>query len=537
MSERAGLPPTTDAFGISRRGFLGASGAAGAVALTGRRASRALERIGKDERADVAIVGAGIAGLVAARALRAGGLDVLVLEASDHAGGRVASGDGDLPIDPAVPATHDSVVHLAEAIGLRTRSVTSSGKRVILHRRERRLGEGSSISGDAALDREIGVALSRLNLMAAEVDPAAPWAKPNAEARDATAFGTWIAANVRRGPAEDFMTLITRVLWAAEPAELSLLHVLATIAGAGGVSHLLNASLAPGFRGPVLAPTPGHHSAGRGCQACRSHDQPWVSIRRGDVPSERVRIQGGPAGLVDRLVKSASASLRSPAPVQTIVQGDAGVTLEGPDFRVTAGRALVAVPMSSLTRVEFQPALTADESGLRLSGGDVVTLVCHYDRPFWEGNGLSGLALSTSGPLTLGQARRNGGEGVIVSHACGAAARSWLEHGGTSVGDALGALADWFGPEAAEPRDAVLTDWRDSPWHGVGWGLVAPPGTVTSTVRASRRRHDRVHWAGAERSATWAGWLEGAVRSGEGAAREVLAALGERPSAGIGAEL
>lgn len=38
---------------------------------------------------DVAVIGAGFAGLTAARALRDGGADVLVLEAQDEPGGRV----------------------------------------------------------------------------------------------------------------------------------------------------------------------------------------------------------------------------------------------------------------------------------------------------------------------------------------------------------------------------------------------------------------------------------------------------------------
>ena len=51
-----------------------------------------------------------------------------------------------------------------------------------------------------------------------------------------------------------------------------------------------------------------------------------------------------------------------------------------------------------------------------------------------------------------------------------------------------------------------------------------PPGALTSYGPALRAPVGRIHWAGSERATAMHGLMEGAVRSGERTAAEVLAA-------------
>jgi monoamine oxidase len=51
---------------------------------------------------------------------------------------------------------------------------------------------------------------------------------------------------------------------------------------------------------------------------------------------------------------------------------------------------------------------------------------------------------------------------------------------------------------------------------------LAGPGVYTAVGPALRKPVGRIHWAGTETSTYWNGYMDGAVRSGERAAREVL---------------
>ena len=52
-----------------------------------------------------------------------------------------------------------------------------------------------------------------------------------------------------------------------------------------------------------------------------------------------------------------------------------------------------------------------------------------------------------------------------------------------------------------------------------------PPGRLERLRTALREPVGRIHWAGTETSEVWNGYMDGAVRSGERAAREVRSEL------------
>jgi monoamine oxidase len=89
----------------------------------------------------------------------------------------------------------------------------------------------------------------------------------------------------------------------------------------------------------------------------------------------------------------------------------------------------------------------------------------------------------------------------------------------------LNQLVSWFGPQAANPRTYLETDWNAEEWSaGCPVGLLAP-GVLTAFGPALRAPVGRLHWAGTETSTYWNGYMDGAVRSGKRAAREALAQL------------
>src|SRR5688572_11201867 len=138
-----------------------------------------------EREADVVVVGAGLAGLSAARTLRAAGLDVVVLEARDRVGGRTLNepiGDGKVVEIGAqwVGPTQDRVLALIAELGLETFPSYSTGRNIF-----ERGGKISNYSGTIPRTNpvglaEVGIAMKRLNLMAAKVPLEAPWTAPNA---------------------------------------------------------------------------------------------------------------------------------------------------------------------------------------------------------------------------------------------------------------------------------------------------------------------------------------------------------------------
>ena len=87
----------------------------------------------------------------------------------------------------------------------------------------------------------------------------------------------------------------------------------------------------------------------------------------------------------------------------------------------------------------------------------------------------------------------------------------------------LGSSARYFGPEAARPREYVEKDWMAEAFTRGCYGAHFAPGMWTSYGGALRQSVGRIHWAGAETSPVWNGYLEGAVRTGEQVAARVLA--------------
>jgi monoamine oxidase len=88
----------------------------------------------------------------------------------------------------------------------------------------------------------------------------------------------------------------------------------------------------------------------------------------------------------------------------------------------------------------------------------------------------------------------------------------------------LGCFARYFGPQALAPREYVERDWMAEEFTRGCYGAHFTPGVWTAYGPALRAPVGRIHWAGAETSPIWNGYMEGAVRSGEDAARAVLGA-------------
>jgi monoamine oxidase len=448
---------------------------------------------------DVVVVGAGLAGLAAAERLLAAGVEPLVLEARDRVGGRTLTApaaDGTLIDHGAqwVGPTQRCVAALAERLGATTFPSFDQG----LHTEHRdgtvRRYRGELLGEDSEVGPAVGAAFAELDAMAAAVPPEAPWTAELAGEWDSQTLESWIRARVAPA-ARPWVRLAAAATLAAEPGDLSLLHVLFVARSAGGI-------------GPLV-------STGGGAQERRFHE--------------------GAQTLALRLAGRLGDRVRLGAPVRLVRHGPGGVEVEAEveagGQAVAAGHAIVAVPPALAGRIAYRPALPGWRGQLtqRVPMGSAVKVHALYEEPFWRAQGLSGQAIADSGPIrvTYDNSPAGGSPGVLVGFVEGGPARAWARWSPAERREAaLAGLACLFGEPARRPRELLEWSWTDEEWTGGCYAGYFPPGVWTAYGPALRAPVGRLHWAGTETATAWAGYMEGAVQSGDRAATEVLNALG-----------
>lgn len=449
-------------------------------------------------RTDVVVVGAGISGLVAARELRRRGLDALVLEAQSRVGGRTLNhplGDGkvvELGGQWTGPG-QDEIVALASELGIDTFPTYDTGRKLLDFRGRRRRYVGALPARGPVSTADLGLAMLRLERMARTVPPEAPWNAPDAMRWDAQTFASWIRTHARTRFARAMLTLWAESVLAADPGDLSLLHVLA-------------------------------HA--------RSHHGVIAVCSTSDGAQER-RFVGGSQQVSLALADELADCLVRDQPVRAISQDDNGVRVHTDTMVVDAARVVVAMSPAMAARLAYSPALPAvrDQLSQRVPLGSIVKCIGVYDEPFWRDEGLSGQALSDRGPVkfVFDNSPPDGSPGVLVGFVAGADARAFSRLPETERRSAaLAAFGRWFGPRATAPQDYVEKIWADDAWARGGYAGYMPPKVWTTIGPALTEPVGRIHWAGSETSAICMGSMDGAVRAGKRVAAEVAAAAQAR---------
>ncbi|MGK5637198.1 flavin monoamine oxidase family protein [Streptomyces sp. URMC 126] len=452
--------------------------------------------------ADVVVVGAGLAGLTAAHALRAAGREPLVLEARDRVGGRVLGE----PLDERVsldlggtwfgPSKH-RLAALAAELGIGSHPTYDRGARLLDYGgRVRRFRAGLPPVPLPDLVAA-GRATAGLDALARTLPREAPWLAAHAQAWDRQSLGRWLDDRIGTGRGRALVDLAVRTVWGAEPHRITLLQALSYIDSLGGFEALTR------VRGGLMAD----------------------------------RFLGGAHRVADALADRLRGRVLLGNAVRRVRQTASWVEAETDTTTVRARRAVVAVPPALAAEIDFTPGLPAARvRALRgLPMGAIVKVFAVYDRPFWRERGLNGQMVSDRPPVTstFDLSPLDGSHGVLAGFVPGDRAHAFAAlPAGEREEAVLTSLARVYGPAARQVKRYVEKDWTADPYaRGCYFGL-ADQGLITGPLADMSTPDGLVHWAGAETTWQSFGGMEGAVASGQRAARRILAALaGERRAA------
>lgn len=444
------------------------------------------------EDVDVAIVGAGLAGLTAARELRRRGRSVAVLEAQERVGGRTLNHrfeDGTVVElgGQWVGPTQDRVLALAAELGVGTFPSWDEGQHLIELGGRLRRYRGPTFGLPLPTVAELAVAQRRIDRLAASIPLERPWGAARAERLDSETVAGWLRRNVRTRRGREFMRVVVEAVFSAEPEDISMLHFLFYLRSGSDLDNLT-----------------------------RTRDG-----------AQDARFAGGSQELALRMAAElGEGAVRTGSPVREIETGGERVRVAGEWGELRAGRVVVAVAPAVIPRIAFSPPLSGPRAQLhaKLPPGYVIKCMARYEEPFWRADGLSGQAGSPERPLaiTFDNSPADGSAGVLLGFLEGGHGR---RAGALSAADrralVLADLAAYFGPRAADPLDYVERDWAADEWIRGGYGAHLAPGTWTHYGHLLREPEGPIHWAGAETSAVWNGYMDGAVRSGERVAAEL----------------
>ena len=465
---------------------------------------------------DVVVVGAGPAGLMAARRLSQAGKSVAVLEARDRVGGRTWSNTIDgafLEIGGQwISPDQTELLSLVDELGLTTFERYREGKAVyIAPDGTRHLYDGHMFPAGERTEKEMERLIRIMDELVVEVGATEPWAHPRARELDTISFRDWLRQNSDDEEACNNIGIFIAGGMLTKPSHsFSALQAVLMAASAGSFSNLV--------------------------------DEDFILDRRvvGGMQSVSVTMaeQLGVDSGHDVLTGDSEATVFLNSPVRTIQWAGEGETYEehDPNFtvrvlsdRVTvkAKDVVVAVPPNLYSRISFEPPLPRAQHQMHQhqSLGIVIKIHAVYETPFWREKGLSGTGFG-AGELsqevydnTNHEDERGTLVGFVSDEKADEVFRLPAEERKRLV---LESLSHYLGEEAKNPVVYYESDFGSEEWTRGAYAASYDLGGLHRYGAIQSEPVGPIRWACSDLAAEGYQHVDGALRQGALAASQIL---------------
>lgn len=445
---------------------------------------------------DVCVVGAGLAGLMAADELHRAGVSVEVFEAQAAVGGRVKD----------VVCSDNVVVELGAnwfsgqqplikaqiaRFGIDTVETHDDGNHLMWWDGKRSSFRGAIPAVGLWKNADIIQGMARFERTMARLKHSAPWSDTLTQ-YDHLSFGQWIDATLFTRMGRDFFRMVSEMVFGVEANMVSFLYVLYYSSRSVSLSSL-------------------------------------ISVAQGH---QEFRFKKGPTELCEKIASSVGRNrILLGTPVRSVRVADGGVDVETTASRGRYRAVLFAIPPAAVRQVKFSPPrrTTRDRFLQALPMGRVIKVQAVYERPYWIEHGLSGQVMSNQYPLsyTIDNSPADRQRGVLAAFVGTSHAERFMKAGTDRKALVAGAIDQMFGSLFPKPNEVLVEDWAANEWIGGSYGAYFPPGVMTRMGQLLREQDPPIYWCGAEYAQAHPCQMEGALDSGLRSARMITAALAQ----------
>ncbi len=238
------------------------------------------------------------------------------------------------------------------------------------------------------------------------------------------------------------------------------------------------------------------------------------------------RVTDGYSTLMSRLAEG--LDVRTSMPVERVEWSSSGASATCGDHHFDADRMVITLPLAILRSgdVVFTPELP-DEKKAAINGlgfGPAAKIVLRFSQPVWPDGMTNLISTNDSQNWWRSGAGRDNEDGVLTALVCGHAVERLREFGDPSA-EGLRLLEKILGEQlAGDLVESHFVDWGADPWSKMGYSFV-PPGGVGLRDALAAPVADVLFFAGEATDRVRPQTVHGAFDSGMRAAGELSKAL------------